>query len=71
MENAKKVYVLSNGELVSMGDLVKVNTNDGTLIIKVNAIDETFIAGIILNGEESDTSFDAYFSDLKDVRVLK
>ena len=71
MENAKKVYVLSNGELVSMGDLVKVNTNDGTLIIKVNAIDETFITGIILNGEEADTSFDAYFSDLKDVKVLK
>ena len=72
MENAKKIYRLSNGELVSIGDLVRVETKEEIQVIKVNAIEEAFISGIIiLNGEEVGTSFDAYFSELRDVKVIK
>lgn len=72
MENAKKVYILSNGEIVSIGDLVRVDTKEEIQVIKVTDINETYIAGMItLNGEEIGTSFDAYFSELRDAKVIK
>lgn len=72
MENAKKVYILSNGEMVSIGDLVRVDTKEEIQIIKVTDINETYIAGIItLNGEEIGTNFDVYFSELRDAKVIK
>jgi hypothetical protein len=72
MENAKKVYILSNREIVSIGDLVRVETTEEIQVIKVNDINETYIAGIItLNGEEIGTNFDAYFSELRDAKVIK
>ena len=67
MENAKKVWILSNGELVSIGDNIQVDNGKEVYMANVVDIDEKVIIYTISTGEE----FDPYFSELKDIRVVK
>lgn len=68
MNKAKMKYILSNGELVSIGDKVYIETNRSENY-KGNIIDigETYIT----IKQMDDFDFDAYFSELKDVRIIK
>ena len=68
MDEAKMAYVLSNDEIVKIGDKVEITEDDNTKN-SGNVIDiaETYITLELEEGGE----FDAYFSELKDVRVVK
>ena len=68
MDEAKMAYVLSNDEIVKIGDKVEITEDDNTKT-SGNVIDiaETYITLELEEGGE----FDAYFSELKDVRVIK
>lgn len=67
MNNAKRVWLLSNGETVSIGDKIQVDNGIEVYIAQVIGIGETYIAKKKSTGEKSDS----YFNDLKDIRVLK
>ena len=68
MDEAKMAYVLSNDEIVKIGDNVEITEDDSTKT-SGNVIDiaETYITLELEEGGE----FDVYFSELKDVRVIK
>lgn len=67
MENAKSVWLLSNGEYVCIGDYVQIDNGYSVYKVKVTDIGKTYITGEISTGGE----FDAYFSELKDIKVIK
>ena len=72
MWKATKVYVLSNGELVAIGDLVKVTVGEENQVIKVTDISEIHIAGeVIVDGESSGISFSEYFTNISNAFVVK
>lgn len=66
MNNAKCVWILSNGESISIGDKIQVNNGREVYEACVTDVAETYICGKTSIGEE----FDAYFKDLKDIRVI-
>lgn len=68
MDEAVMIWKLSNGEIVVIGDKVVVTEEDNTKI-SGNVIDiaETYITLELEDGNE----FDSFFSELKDVRVVK
>lgn len=67
MDKAKSIWLLSNGEFVSVGDNIQVDDGRAVYIVKVTDVGETYITGKLNTGGE----FDAYFKELKDVRVIK
>lgn len=68
MKNAKEIYVLSNGETVGCKDRVKVTREDGEVCTGVVIdIGKDFITVEL----DDDDLIDAFFSELKDVRLLK
>ncbi len=67
MNNAKCIWLLANGEFVSLGDNIQVDDRREVHIVRVTDIGETYITGELNTGVE----FDAYFKELKDVKVLK
>lgn len=67
MDKAKSMWLLSNGEFVSVGDNIRVDNGREVYILQVTDIGETYITGNISIGGE----FDAYFSELKDIKVIK
>ena len=70
MDEAKMIWRLSNGELVAIEDKVQITTSDDE-VYAGNIIDigETYITIEIdyKTGEE----LDVFFSELKDVRLVK
>ena len=70
MDEAKMIWKLSNGELVAIEDKVQITTSD----------DEVYVGNIIDIGETYITveidyktveELDVFFSELKDVRLIK
>ena len=70
MDEAKMIWRLSNGELVAIEDKVQITTSD----------DEVYVGNIIDIGETCITveidyktgeELDIFFSELKDVRLVK
>ena len=69
MDEARRVYMLSNGEVVGINDKVKVVTNhEGEFIGEVVDIAETYITISLL---DESGELDTYYSELKDVRLIK
>lgn len=70
MDEAKMIWKLSNGESVEIGDKVQVTTSDDEVYVG-NIIDiaETYIT--VELDYESGEELDAFFSELKDVRLVK
>ena len=70
MDEAKMIWRLSNGELVEIEDRVQVTTSDDEVYVgNIIDIGETYITIEIdyKTGEE----LDIFFSELKDVRLVK
>ena len=70
MDEAKMIWRLSNGELVAIEDRVEVITSDDKVYVgNIIDIGETYITVEIdyKTGEE----LDVFFSELKDVRLIK
>ena len=70
MDEAKMIWRLSNGELVAIEDRVEVITSDDKVYVgNIIDIGETYITVEIdyKTGEE----LDVFFSELKDVRLVK
>ena len=70
MDEAKMIWRLSNGELVAIEDRVEVITSDDKVYVgNIIDIGETYITAEIdyKTGEE----LDVFFSELKDVRLVK
>ena len=70
MDEAKMIWRLSNGELVAIEDRVEITTSD----------DEVYVGNIIGSGETDITAeldyktgeeVDVFFSELKDLRLVK
>lgn len=69
MNNAKKIFLLANEEMVSIGDEVQIiRKNNESCIGNIIDIGETFIT---IKLEDESGEFDSYFSELKDIRVIK
>ena len=70
MDEAKLIWKLSNGELVAIGDKAQVTTSDDEVYVgNIVDIGETFIT-VELDYEIGE-ELDAFFSELKDVRLVK
>ena len=70
MDEAKMIWKLSNGELVAIEDKVEITTSDEKVYVgNIIDIGETYITVEIdyKTGEE----LDVFFSELKDVRLIK
>ena len=70
MDEAKMIWRLSNGELVAIEDKVQITTSDDEVYVgNIIDIGETYIAVELdyKTGEE----LDVFFSELKDVRLVK
>ena len=70
MDEAKMIWRLSNGELVAIEDRVEITTSDDEVYVgNIIDIGETYITAEIdyKTGEE----LDVFFSELKDVRLVK
>ena len=70
MDEAKMIWRLSNGELVAIEDRVEVITSDDKVYVgNIIDIGETYITVEIdyKTGEE----LDVFFSELKDVKLIK
>ena len=70
MDEAKMIWRLSNGELVEIEDRVEVITSDDKVYVgNIIDIGETYITVEIdyKTGEE----LDVFFSELKDVKLIK
>ena len=70
MDEAKMIWRLSNGELVAIEDKVQITTSDDEVYVgNIIDIGETYIVVEIdyKTGEE----LDVFFSELKDVRLVK
>ena len=70
MDEAKMIWKLSNGELVAIEDKVQITTSDDEVYVgNIIDIGETYITVEIdyKTGEE----LDVFFSELKDVRLVK
>ena len=70
MDEAKMIWRLSNGELVAIEDRVEVITSDDKVYVgNIIDIGETYITAELnyKTGEE----LDVFFSELKDVRLVK
>lgn len=67
MNNAKCIWILSNGESVCIGDNIQIDNGREVYRACVTDIGENYICGKTSTDEE----FDAYFKELKDVRVIK
>ena len=70
MDEAKMIWRLSNGELVAIEDRVEVITSDDKVYVgNIIDIGETYITAELdyKTGEE----LDVFFSELKDVRLIK
>lgn len=70
MDEAKMIWRLSNGELVAIEDKVQITTSDDEVYVgNIIDIGETYITVEIdyKTGEE----LDVFFSELKDVRLIK
>ena len=70
MDEAKMIWRLSNGELVAIEDRVEVTTSDDEVYVG-NSIDigETYIT--VENDYKTGEELDVFFSELKDVRLIK
>ena len=70
MDEAKIVWRLSNGELVAIEDKVQITTSDDEVYVgNIIDIGETYIT-VELNYKTSE-ELDVFFSELKDVRLIK
>ena len=70
MDEAKMIWRLSNGELVAIEDKVQITTSDDEVYVgNIIDIGEIYITAEIdyKTGEE----LDVFFSELKDVRLIK
>ena len=70
MNEAKMIWRLSNGELVAIEDKVQITTSDDEVYVgNIIDIGKTYITIEIdyKTGEE----LDVFFSELKDVRLVK
>ena len=69
MDEAKMIWRLSNGELVAIEDKVQITTSDEVYVGNIIDIGETYITVELdyKTGEE----LDVFFSELKDVRLIK
>ena len=70
MDEAKMIWRLSNGELVEIEDKVQITTSDDEVYVgNIIDIGETYITAELdyKTGEE----LDVFFSELKDVRLIK
>ena len=70
MDEAKMIWRLSNGELITIDDKVKITTsNDEVYVGNIIDIGETYITAELdyKTGEE----LDVCFSELKGVRLVK
>lgn len=61
MNDAKNIWLLSNGKSVSIGDNIQIDKGRTVYMVKVTDIGKTYIIGEIGTGGE----FNAYFKDLK------
>ena len=70
MDEAKIVWRLSNGELVAIEDKVQITISDDEVYVgNIIDIGETYIT-VELNYKTSE-ELDVFFSELKDVRLIK
>ena len=70
MDEAKMIWKLSNGELVAIEDKVQITTSDDEVYVgNIIDIGETYIT-VELNYKTSE-ELDVFFSELKDVRLIK
>ena len=70
MDEAKMIWRLSNGELVAIEDKVQITTSDDEVYVgNIIDIGETYIT-VELNYKTSE-ELDVFFSELKDVRLIK
>ena len=70
MDEAKMIWRLSNGELVAIEDRIEVITSDDKVYVgNIIDIGETYITTELdyKTGEE----LDVFFSELKDVKLIK
>ena len=70
MDEAKMIWRLSNGELVAIEDRVEVITSDDKVYVgNIIDIGETYITVEI--DYKTVEELDVFFSELKDVRLIK
>lgn len=70
MDEAKIVWRLSNGELVAIEDKVQITISDDEVYVgNIIDIGETYIT--VENDYKTGEELDVFFSELKDVRLIK
>ena len=70
MDEAKMIWRLSNGELVEIEDKVQITTsNDEVYVGNIIDIGETYI--VVEIDYKTGEGLDVFFSELKDVRLIK
>ena len=70
MNEAKMIWRLSNGELVAIEDKVQITTSDDEVYVgNIIDIGETYIT--VENDYKTGEELDVFFSELKDVKLIK